>query len=159
MGVLLTDVFSEILDSVSLANVIPQFGDGFSFRRLGETGDLPTGPGGIIRFAGSSDNTWSGLLRIEDWSGDPIFGGGHEQVYFGADPFGLTQAQLDAIRFYNDAGDFLGSARYLLTGEIVPQPCPKPPRRSSASSRPSPSPRAAAAPDPRPRWDARTLRS
>ena len=125
MGVLLTDVFSEILGSVSLANVLPQFGDGFSFLRLGETGDLPTGPGGIIRFAGSSDNTWSGLLRIEDWSGDPIFGGGHEQVYFGADPFGLTQAQLDAIRFYNDAGDFLGSARYLLSGEIVPAAVPE----------------------------------
>ena len=124
-GVFITDVFSEILGSVSLANVIPQFGDGFSILRLGETGDLPTGPGGIIRFADSSDKTWSGLLRIEEWSGDSIFGGGHEQVYFGADPFGLTQAQLDSISFYNDAGVFLGSARYLLSGEIVPAAVPE----------------------------------
>ncbi len=124
-GMFITDVFSEILGPVSLANVDSQFFTGFSIMRMGQTGNEPTGPGGIIRFSDSSDESWHGLLRLENWSGDAINGGGFEQVYFGLDPDGLTQVQLDAIRFYDDTGLFLGSARILATGEIVPNAVPE----------------------------------
>ncbi len=125
-GMFITDVFSEILGPVSLANVDLQFEPGFSILRMGQTNNEPTGPGGIIHFGDSSDRSWHGLLRLENWSGDAINGGGFEQVYFGTDPDGLTPAQLNAIRFYDDVGLFLGTARILASGEIVPNVIPEP---------------------------------
>lgn len=123
-GVFITDIYSETLGSLAVANEILQFAPAFSVLRLGQTGDSAVGPGSIVHFADSTALSWSGLLRIEDWSGEPFLGGGHEQVYFGLEPGHLTQAQLDSIYFYSDVGQFLGTAHYLPTGEIVPMPEP-----------------------------------
>ena len=123
-GEFITGIYSETLGPLALANESQPFYTAFSILRLGDTGDEPTGPGSIVHFADSTALSWNGLLRIEDWSGEPFLGGGHEQVYFGPEPGHLLQSQLDAIWFYNDAGLFLGTAHYLPTGEIVPMPEP-----------------------------------
>ena len=94
--------------------------DAYSVVRLGLAGPEGDPGGAIVRFADSSARGWNGQLRIENWSGDPVFGGGFDQVYFGTSSAGLTAAQLAAITFYDNDGNFLGVARILPTGEIVP---------------------------------------
>jgi autotransporter-associated beta strand protein len=77
----------------------------------------------IIAFANSSAQTWTGMLRIYNWSGTPVAGHGIDQLYFGTDSTGLTTAQLSQIAFYSDSGTtFLGPAGFAIgmDGEIVP---------------------------------------
>jgi autotransporter-associated beta strand protein len=82
----------------------------------------------IISFADSHNQTWTGSLRILNWTGTIGTGGGTDQVYFGTDPNGLTLAQLNQISFYSDGGTMLlGTAQILADGEIVPlEPIPEP---------------------------------
>jgi autotransporter-associated beta strand protein len=85
----------------------------------------------IIAFANSSTQTWTGTLKIYNWSGTSITGNGTDQVYFGTDVTGLTVAQLTSINFYSDSGStFLGFGSWGtdLDGEIVPtlEPIPEP---------------------------------
>ena len=84
----------------------------------------------IIAFANSSGKTWAGTLSIYNWSGLPLVGDGTDQIFFGTDSTGLTQSQLNSIRFYSDNGTtFLGTAGFAIDGlgsdgEIVPIPEP-----------------------------------
>jgi hypothetical protein len=88
--------------------------------------DLGSGAS-ILAFANSSAQTWSGTLKIYNWSGTPGIGDGTDQVYFGTDSTSLTAAQLSQIAFYSDSGTtFLGPAGFTtgLDGEIGPVPEP-----------------------------------
>jgi autotransporter-associated beta strand protein len=81
----------------------------------------------VIAFANSSAQTWTGTIRIYNWSGIPGAGNGADQLYFGSDGTGLTATQLGQIAFYSDSGTtFLGTAGYAtdLDGEVVPVPEP-----------------------------------
>jgi autotransporter-associated beta strand protein len=81
-----------------------------------------------IAFANSSAQTWTGTLSIYNYTLTAISGEDH--LYFGFDPTGLTNAQLNSIQFYSDSGStFLGTANWSpgLDGEIVPgEPVPVP---------------------------------
>ncbi|HZE58121.1 MAG TPA: autotransporter-associated beta strand repeat-containing protein [Chthoniobacterales bacterium] len=81
-----------------------------------------------IAFANSSAQTWTGTLSIYNYTPTAI--SGVDRLYFGFDPTGLTNAQLNAIQFYSDSGStFLGTANWSpgLDGEIVPgEPVPVP---------------------------------
>lgn len=82
--------------------------------------DLANGAS-IIAFA-NSKGVWGGALRILNWSGN-LGGDGTDQVYFGSNASGLNATQLDQISFYSDNGvAFLGTARILTDGEVVPVP-------------------------------------
>ena len=88
--------------------------------------DLANGAS-VIAFANSSGQTWTGTLSVYNWSGNPIYGNGNDQVYFGNGITGLNPAQLAEIRFYSDAGTtFLGIGSWGidLDGEVVPLPEP-----------------------------------
>jgi len=79
----------------------------------------------IVNFDSSSGQTWTGTLSIYNWSGTATTGGGTDQVIFNSQ--GLTQAQLDSINFYSDAGTtFLGTAGWASgnISEIVAVPEP-----------------------------------
>ena len=60
----------------------------------------------IIAFADSHTASWSGTLKIYDWTGTVGTGNGTDQLYIGANNTtqGLTSAQLSDIIFYSDAG-------------------------------------------------------
>ena len=78
------------------------------------------GSGAMLNFADSSAKTWSGTLTIANWNG-AVYGGGADQIKFGATVGGLTAAQLAQIKWINPfgSGDVTG-AYQLSTGEIVP---------------------------------------
>ncbi|HWY51274.1 MAG TPA: autotransporter-associated beta strand repeat-containing protein [Chthoniobacterales bacterium] len=74
----------------------------------------------VIAFADSHLSSWTGTLRIYNWSGSQS-GGGTDQLYFGSTSGGLTAGQLSEINIYSDNGTTLwGVARILADGEIVP---------------------------------------
>jgi len=77
----------------------------------------------ILRFIDSSGVLWSNaaVLVISNWSGS-LYGGGSQQIIFGANSAALTPQQLSQIQFQNPAGLPPGNypARILATGEIVP---------------------------------------
>lgn len=78
----------------------------------------------ILTFANSSGQTWSGSIQILNWSGLTA-GGGTDQLFFGANASGLTNAQLATMSFVNPAGYAPGTygAKILPTGEVVvPEP-------------------------------------
>ena len=78
----------------------------------------------IIAFADSHLASWTGTLKIYNWSGTQS-GGGTDQLYFGSDATGLTAGQLSEINIYSDSGTtLLGVATILADGEIVPVPEP-----------------------------------
>jgi autotransporter-associated beta strand protein len=83
-----------------------------------------------IAFANSSAQTWTGTLSIYNYTPTAISVHGEDHLYFGSDPTGLTNAQLNSIQFYSDSGStFLGTANWSpgLDGEIVPgEPVPVP---------------------------------
>jgi autotransporter-associated beta strand protein len=90
-------------------------------------GNAAAATNSILAFAGSSGQTWNGILSIYNWTGAPRAGDGIDQLYFGTNTGGLTTTQLDNIRFYSDAGTtFLGTATWApnLDGEVVPVPEP-----------------------------------
>jgi autotransporter-associated beta strand protein len=82
----------------------------------------------IIAFANSAAQaaSWSGTLKIYNWSGTPLTGSGTDQLYFGSDATGLTAAQLLDFQFYSGAGTgaYGAGAIILATGEVVPIPEP-----------------------------------
>lgn len=83
----------------------------------------------VIAFANSSGYGWTAdaVLKIYNWTGN-LSGGGSDQLYFMNDfGLGLTNQQLNQIRFFSDSGStFLGTAGWAngMTGEIVPVPEP-----------------------------------
>lgn len=84
---------------------------------------MPAG-GCILRFGDSSSLVWSNqaVLVVENWNGS-IYGGGDQQIIFGASSNALTMQQLGQIRFQNPAG-LSGTfpAQILANGEIIPGP-------------------------------------
>lgn len=82
--------------------------------------DLASGTS-VIQYAASSGNTWTGTLKILNWTGSAT-GGGSDQVLFGATNGGLSSTQLSDILFVNPTGFIVGnySAKILSGGEIVP---------------------------------------
>lgn len=80
----------------------------------------------VLHFDNSSLALWTPgeTLSIYNWNGNPLGGGGSEQILFGTDLSGLTPAQLASIQFYSGEGTgaFLPGAFILPTGEIVPVP-------------------------------------
>ena len=108
--------------------VLDTQGHNQTFQTLTSTGssvlDLGTGAS-ILNFASSSGQTWTGTLSIYNWTGTAVTGGGTDQVIFASQ--GLTQAQLDSINFYSDAGTtLLGTATWASgnVNEIVAIPEP-----------------------------------
>jgi hypothetical protein len=82
----------------------------------------------IIAFADSHTASWSGTLKIYDWTGTVGTGNGTDQLYIGANNTTqrLTSAQLSDIIFYSDAGitQIAGATIQLADGEVVPVPEP-----------------------------------
>ncbi len=77
--------------------------------------------GNTFKFA-ASNGVWTGLqLSIYNYSLTL------DHLYFGNSSSGLNAAQLGQITFYSDAGTTsLGTAQYLLMGEVAPVPVPEP---------------------------------
>jgi autotransporter-associated beta strand protein len=113
-GTLNTGGLSETLGALTLtANSVIDFGAGSS----------------LLTFANSSAASWGSFrLSIWNWSGNPMTGGGVDQLRFTGN--GLTTAQLSQIDFFSDSGvskisitpsffanEFVGGA-----GEVVPVP-------------------------------------
>ncbi|WP_309383472.1 autotransporter-associated beta strand repeat-containing protein [Cerasicoccus frondis] len=87
-----------------------------------------SGDGGIVQFADSSADAWSGsgILVIDNWNGD-ISGGGLDQLYIGSSSSGVTSSQIQRIYFRNPGGlSGFYQAQILSSGEIVPYPVPEP---------------------------------
>ena len=106
-GTFATGGLSETLGALSL-------GDGPS------TIDFGSGAS-IFTLADSSAQTWTGTLSITNWSGNPLVGGGTDQLFFGNTASTLTAAQIAAIQFVNPDGMSPGSysAQLLADGELV----------------------------------------
>lgn len=84
----------------------------------------------VLHFSDSSASAWTAgtTLKIYDYSGIPITGGGAEQILFGGSNTGLTASQLLQVSFYSDQGNTIISsgALILADGEIVPVAVPEP---------------------------------
>ena len=87
----------------------------------------------VIAFRNSNRNlftgiNWTSTLKIYNWTGNPLNGGGSDQIYFGNDATGLSANQLQQIQFYSGfgTGAYPPGAIILSTGEIVPAPEPAP---------------------------------
>jgi fibronectin-binding autotransporter adhesin len=84
----------------------------------------------IIAFADSHTASWTGTLKIYDWTGNPVTGNGTDQLYIGSGSGtangGLTSTQLGEIQFFSDAGmtQYGGATIQLANGELVPVPEP-----------------------------------
>lgn len=107
-GTFATNGFSDQLGTLTLTqDSIIDFGGGDS----------------ILRFADSSAEAWdpNATLTIINWGGEPIVGGGADQLFFGGNDSGLTTAQLGQIVFA-DYPDF--GTKQLVDGEVVPVPEP-----------------------------------
>ena len=78
----------------------------------------------IIAFANSLSASWTGTLKIYNWSGTPWTGGGTDELFFGNDALGLNATQLLEIQFYsgNGTGAYAAGALILANGEVVPVP-------------------------------------
>jgi hypothetical protein len=74
-----------------------------------------------LSFANSSSEAWTGgaTLVVLNWNGS-LTGGGSEYLRFGTSQSGLTPAQLSQIRFQIGNPAQLYSAKFLSTGEVVP---------------------------------------
>jgi hypothetical protein len=70
-----------------------------------------------VRFADSSDVSWSGAIKIIGWASDSS-----QRLFFGTNAEGLAETQLLKVIFVNPAGWRPGeyAARILDTGEVVP---------------------------------------
>lgn len=87
----------------------------------------------VIAFANSNSvlgnsAAWSGTLKIYDWSGTPVTGGGTDQLFIGSDTTGLAATQLAEVQFYSGfgTGAYGAGALILTNGEIVPTAIPEP---------------------------------
>jgi autotransporter-associated beta strand protein len=80
----------------------------------------------IIAFANSAalSGSWSGTLKIYNWTGNATTGGGTDQLFFGNDSTGLTASQLAEVQFFsgNGTGSYGVGALILANGEVVAIP-------------------------------------
>lgn len=81
---------------------------------------------GIWNFADSSGATaWTGVLKVWNWSGNLVVGGGTDQLFFGSNASSLTLDQISRIEFFSGSGTgSLGAGTLLSNGELVPVPEP-----------------------------------
>jgi fibronectin-binding autotransporter adhesin len=78
-----------------------------------------------LSFADSSGIAWGGSLKVFNYGGTPLVGGGIQQMIFSN--AGLTSAQLSQISFYSDGGTtLLGTGAFATSNpnEVVPAPEP-----------------------------------
>ncbi|MBS0660096.1 MAG: hypothetical protein JSR82_17795 [Verrucomicrobia bacterium] len=121
-GTFATGGFDETLGTLTVADASGTLGVTNSAKAVLDLRSLDgTSPhASKLRFANSAALTWTGGLEVWNWTGSTQ-GGGGDQVLFGSDSTGLTGAQVNVIDFYSDGGlTYLGRARLLPTGEIVP---------------------------------------
>jgi len=109
--------------TLQIGNAVEQLG---RFILAGDATIDLSGSASRLSFANSSGEIWAGAgtLLVSDWNGTPS-GGGAEQLKFGTDQSGLTEAQLNQIWFH--IGTNLYSAKILNTGEVVPDHLVPPP--------------------------------
>ena len=128
---------NRVNDAAGITLVGGKFDTGGLSETVGKltlTGDstIDMGAGAsILHFADSHLETWTGILRIWNWSGNQNIGGGTDQLFFGnGSGIGLDANQLLQVKFYSDAGmtvlpyapgfsAFTGGF-----GEVVPVPEP-----------------------------------
>ena len=81
---------------------------------------------GIVSFAASNAQTWTGTLQVWNWSGTIATGGGTDRLFFGTNTSGLTAGQISNITFYTGAGtgQINLPLQLLSNGELVPVPEP-----------------------------------
>jgi autotransporter-associated beta strand protein len=112
-GTFATNGYSDSLGTLTLTeDSIIDFGGGDS----------------ILSFANSSGETWNpnATLTIINWSGQPGYGNGGSQLFFGNNDSGLSSAQLGQIFFADYAdSDFYINNLHLADGEVVPVPEPR----------------------------------
>jgi hypothetical protein len=115
--------FCSLSHTLAISNAVEQLG---RFILSGDATIDLAGSASRLSFANSSGEIWAGagMLLVSDWNGTPS-GGGAEQLKFGTDQSGLTQAQLNQIWFR--IGPDLYSAKILNTGEVVPDHVVPPP--------------------------------
>jgi autotransporter-associated beta strand protein len=81
----------------------------------------------VLKFDDSSGIAWTAAttLTITNWAG-AVYGGGADQLVFGADSSGLMASQVSQVWFANPAGLAVGTylAAMLSTGEVVPLTAP-----------------------------------
>ncbi len=75
----------------------------------------------LLKFANSSAISWSGTLTIYGWMTTPATSGTQNQIYFGNNASGLTNAQLAMVSF----NGFGPGAMLLTSGELVPVGVPE----------------------------------
>jgi autotransporter-associated beta strand protein len=75
----------------------------------------------LLKFANSSAMSWSGTLTIYGWMTTPATSGTQNQIYFGNNASGLTNAQLAMVSF----NGFGPGAMLLSSGELVPVAVPE----------------------------------
>ena len=115
--------FFSLSHTLQISNAVEQLG---RFILAGDATIDLAGSASRLNFAKSSGETWAGagMLLVSDWNGT-LSGGGAEQLKFGTNQSGLTQAQLNQIWFR--IGPDLYSAKILNTGEVVPDHVVPPP--------------------------------
>lgn len=94
---------------------------------LGGNSTIDLGAGAsVLHGADSSGDPWTGTLSILNWSGQPLVGGGTDELFFGATSLGLTAAQVGQVQFVNPDGLPAGTygAQILASGEVVAVPEP-----------------------------------
>jgi hypothetical protein len=106
----------SLSNTIVISNAVEQLG---RFMLASKAAINLAGSASRLSFANSSSETWAGgdTLTISNWNGN-LSGGGAEQLKFGADPSGLTAAQLNQIQFQIGTNSY--PAEILATGEVVP---------------------------------------
>ncbi len=117
----LASVVTEVFGALTLSST-----NTLSIIDMGDAGGAPPGSGSVLSFADSNGQTWNGILSIYNWTGTFGDGGGTDQLFFGSSSGGLTAAQAESARFYEDAGITpIGSSGMMTaSGELVPIPEP-----------------------------------
>jgi len=115
--------FFRLSHMLQISNAVEHLG---RFILAGDATIDLAGSASRLSFANSSGENWAAgaLLLVSDWNGI-LSGGGAEQLKFGPDQSGLTQAQLN--QSYFRIGTNLYSAKILNTGEVVPDQVVPPP--------------------------------
>jgi hypothetical protein len=110
--------FFSLSHTLQISNAVEQLGR--FILATNATIDL-AGSASQLSFANSSGEAWAAAatLVIANWNGNPS-GGGAEQLKFGTNQSGLTQAQLSQIQFRIGSSTNFYSAKILNTGEVIP---------------------------------------
>ncbi len=110
------NMFTNALDLTLSAGTLDPGGFSQTFGKLtlGGNATIDFGSGdGVLNFADSSSQTWTGTLLVRNWVGGDA-GGGPDRLFVGSGAGGLTAAQL--ARFTTERGSV---AAQLSSGEIV----------------------------------------